>query len=221
MSRSDRLLMLIDALRDGALHRAGDLAARLGVSQRTLYRDIDRLVAAGVPVTGTRGLGYRLSDAISLPPLTLTLAEVEALQLGIAIVSEATDDALKSAALGLADKIDAALPDRTVPQGAAWAPALSPFANSARGISHMPTLRAAIRARQKLRVVHTDAQGRVTTQTLRPLRLEHWGRIWTLTAWSDTQQGFVILRTDLIDTADALPELFVDEPGKTLADAPA
>ena len=218
MSRPDRLHLLIDILRDGALHRAEDLATRLEVSPRTLYRDIDRLVAAGVPVTGTRGQGYRIGDAISLPPLTLTPAELEALNLGMAIVGEAADPDLKAAALSLADKIDAALPEHTIAQGDAWITALTPFADAARGFAHMPTLRAAIRARQKLRLTVTDPDGTVRSQTLRPLKLDHWGRIWTLTGWSEDKASFTALRVDLIDSAEALPELFVDEPGKTLAD---
>ena len=61
MARSDRLFDILTLLRDGQLHTAQALAARFDVSQRTLYRDMDTLAAAGVPVTGTRGTGYRLA----------------------------------------------------------------------------------------------------------------------------------------------------------------
>ena len=74
MRRSDRLFDIIQILRDGKLHRAQDIAARLEVSTRTIYRDMDTLVGSGVPVEGERGVGYMITEAISLPPLTLTAA---------------------------------------------------------------------------------------------------------------------------------------------------
>ena len=112
MRRTDRLFAIIGILRDGRLHRAQDIATRLQVSVRTIYRDMDTLVASGVPVDGARGVGYRARDAITLPPLTLTAAELEALNLGLAIAAEVADPDLKSAAERLAGKIDAVLPER-------------------------------------------------------------------------------------------------------------
>ena len=116
MKRKDRLIALIGALRDGKTHRAEDLARRLGVTQRTIYRDMETLVASGVPVEGTRGVGYRMTDPVTLPPLNMTMAELEALHLGIAVLTEAADPGLQQAARSLAKKIDAALPeDRIAP----------------------------------------------------------------------------------------------------------
>ena len=102
MRRTDRLFEIIQILRDGKLHRAQDIAERLEVSTRTIYRDMDTLVASGVPVEGERGVGYMVREQISLPPLTLTPEELEALNLGMAIVAEAADPDLKAAALSLA-----------------------------------------------------------------------------------------------------------------------
>ena len=218
MSRSDRLLAIIGILRDGRLHRAQAIAERLGISLRTVYRDMERLVSSGVPIAGTRGAGYRITDAITLPPLTLTAAELEALNLGLAIAAEAADADLKAAATSLAGKIDSALPTAAIAEADAWKVALSPFADTGRGLGHMPTIRAAIRARQKLRLTGTAPSGTVTTRTVRPLLMQNWGRIWTLTAWCETDNDFRDFRLDLIESAEALAELFADEPGRTLAD---
>lgn len=218
MRRTDRLFDIIQILRDGKLHRAQDIAARLEVSTRTIYRDMDTLVASGVPVEGERGVGYMITEAISLPPLNLTVAELEALNLGMAIVAEAADPDLKAAALSLADKVDAVLPTKTIADADQWKFAVYPFADAARGFAHLPTLRAAIRAKQKLCLTYTSKDARVTTRTIRPLHMEYWGRIWTLTSWCELRDDFRVFRVDLIQTAEALPELFVDEPGKTLAD---
>ncbi|MEP0964322.1 MAG: YafY family protein [Roseobacter sp.] len=218
MRRTDRLFDIIQILRDGKLYRAQDIADRLEVSVRTIYRDMDTLLASGVPVQGERGVGYMITEAITLPPLTLTVAELEALNLGMAIVGEAADPDLKAAALSLADKIDAVLPTQVVAEADAWKFAVYPFADAARGFTHMPTLRAAIRARQKLRLTYTSKEAAVTTRIVRPLHMEYWGRVWTLTVWCELRQDHRVFRVDLIQSAQALPELFVDEPGKTLAD---
>ena len=218
MRRTDRLFDIIQILRDGKLHRAQDMAARLEVSVRTIYRDMDTLVASGVPVEGERGVGYMITEAITLPPVSLTVQELEALNLGMAIVAEAADPDLKSAAESLADKIDAVLPTQVIAEADAWKFAVYPFADAARGFAHMPILRAAIRARQKLRLTYTARDGAVTSRVVRPMHMEYWGRVWTLTAWCELRDNHRVFRVDLIETADALPELFADEPGKTLAD---
>lgn len=218
MRRTDRLFDILQILRDGQLHRAQDLAERLEVSVRTIWRDMDTLRASGVPVEGERGMGYMITSPITLPPLTLTLAEMEALNLGMAIVAEAADPDLKAAAESLAAKIDAVSPERVVSEGEAWKFAVYPFQDAARGFAHMPTLRAAIKARQKLRLVYHSKENRLTTRIIRPLHMEFWGRIWTLTAWCELRDAFRVFRVDLIQSAEALPELFTDEPGKRMAD---
>ena len=218
MRRTDRLFEILQILRNGHLHRAQDIATQLQVSVRTVYRDMDTLVASGVPVEGERGVGYRITSDISLPPLTLTPEELEALNLGMAIVAEASDDSLKEAARTLADKIDAALPERSVADADTWKFAVHPFADAVRGFSQMPTLRAAIRAKQKLCLTYNSSGDRITTRTVRPLHMEYLGRVWTLTAWCELRDAFRVFRVDLIQNAQALPQMFVDEPGKMLAD---
>lgn len=218
MPRADRLFDLLLILRDGRLHRAQDIADRLDVSLRTIYRDMDTLIASGVPIAGERGLGYLATAAITLPPLNLTLTELEALHVGIAVVGEAADAELRTAARSLSAKIDAALPeDRTTPP-TGWGFAVYPFADAARSFQHMPAIRGAIRARQKLRVTIPDDQGALTDRVIRPLRMEYWGRVWTVTVWCERSTDFAVLRVDRIETLRVLPQLFVDEPGKTLAD---
>ena len=80
----------------------------------------------------------------------------------------------------------------------------------------MAPLREAIRARQKLRLSMPTLDP--TSRVVRPLWLDYWGRVWTLTAWCETTASFADLRVDLVEEVAALPQLFVDEPGRTLAD---
>ncbi|MEM6941360.1 MAG: HTH domain-containing protein [Pseudomonadota bacterium] len=221
MRRSDRLHRLITILRDGKLHRAEGLARALEVSVRTIYRDMERLMASGLPLQGTRGAGYKITQAISLPPLTLTAKEFEAMNLGLAILSGSADAALKDAALSLGDKIDAVLPPDTIAPAQAWAQATPLFADPTRNFTYLPLLRGAVNARQKVLILFTDARGARRRLVLRPLRLAYFGRIWTLIAWIEADDSFGEFRLDQLEEVEALPDLFSDEAGKTLLDFPS
>lgn len=218
MRRTDRLFDIIQILRDGKLHRAQDIADRLEVSVRTIYRDMDTLQAAGVPIEGERGVGYMATAQITLPPLNLTLTELEALHLGLAVVGEAADEDLQRAAETLSAKIDAVLPQDRRDAQARWGFAVYPFAEAQAGFAHMPPIRAAIRAGQKLQIDYTALTGQTSQRTVRPLEMEYWGRVWTLTAWCEMRGDFRVFRIDRITALTPLPALFVDEPGKTIED---
>lgn len=213
MRRADRLMALIQILRDGALHKAAHLARATEVSLRTIYRDMDTLAASGVPIEGERGVGYRVTAAITLPPLNLTMIEVEALHIGLLAVGQNGDAELSAAARSLSAKLDAVMPEDRSKAPAGYGFAVYPFADAARGFQHLPMIRQAIRARQKLKLTLNG-----TDQTVRPLQLDYWGRLWTCVVWNETARGFSELRVDQITALTIMPSLFVDEVGKSLAD---
>ena len=188
------------------------------MTKRTIYRDMDTLMASGLPVEGERGLGYMMTAPITLPPLNLTLEELEALHLGLAVVERAADPAMQKAALSLSGKVDAVLPEDRAAPADGWGFAVYPFAEAARGFVHMAPLRAAIRSRRKVRLTYRDEKGETTERLVRPLQTEYWGRVWTLTGWCELRSDFRVFRIDRIDTLDATFETFEDEPGKTLSD---
>lgn len=218
MRRTDRLFELIQILRDGRLHRAQDMAERLEVSVRTLYRDMDTLIASGVPVEGERGLGYMMTAPITLPPLNLTLTELEALHLGMALVDQNADDELRKAAQSLRGKVDAVLPESRRAPVKGWGFSVFLPARRTDELRHLPLIRKAIRARQKLRLRYTSLSGEASERTVRPLQLDYWGRVWTLASWCEWRQDFRAFRVDHIEGVEALPQLFADEVGKSLAD---
>lgn len=218
MRRTDRLFELIQILRDGRLHRGRDLARKLGVSLRTIYRDMDTLIASRIPVEGERGLGYMMTAPITLPPLNLTLQELEALHLGLAVVSKASDEEMQKAAASLSAKVDAVLPEDRAAPASGWGFAVYPFAEAARGFAHMAPLRGAIRSKRKVEIAYLDAEGAATTRVVRPLQMEYWGRVWTLTTWCELRNDFRVFRVDRIEMLDITPDSFEDEPGRSLAD---
>ncbi|MFN3972989.1 MAG: helix-turn-helix transcriptional regulator [Gemmobacter sp.] len=109
MKRDDRLFDLIRILRDGRLHTAAELAAALGVSTRTIWRDMGVMAATGLPVTGGRGLGYILRAPLMLPPTMLTQDELDALVEGLGLVA-AGEGTRARAARSLLAKVATLLP---------------------------------------------------------------------------------------------------------------
>ena len=72
MRRADRLFQIVQFLRGGRLVRAADLAERLEVSERTIYRDMAHLQSTGAPIGGEAGVGYVMHGGYDLPPMMFT-----------------------------------------------------------------------------------------------------------------------------------------------------
>lgn len=217
MRRTDRLFDLIQILRDGRLHTARDMAERLEVSVRTLWRDMATLIASGLPVEGERGVGYILREPVTLPPLTLTPEEMRALTLGLQLATRGADPSLTRAADSLLGKITAVLPSRLL-DGIDQDTWVFPGAEALAAARHLPMLRSAIRLRERVIIDYVDASGIPTERPVRPLVLEFWGRVWTLATWCEARQDFRSFRVDRIAALHLTGETFPDEPGTTLAD---
>ncbi len=110
MKRDRRLYDLIQIMCDGQLHTAAELAEKLGVSERTIWRDMSEMSASGIPVDGERGLGYILRSALVIPPTMLTQTELEAMVKGLQIVAGQEDVNLARSALTMLDKLRTLLP---------------------------------------------------------------------------------------------------------------
>ncbi|MBL8560768.1 MAG: YafY family transcriptional regulator [Gemmobacter sp.] len=216
MRRTDRLFELIQILRDGRLHRASELAEKLGVSVRTIWRDMATLMGSGLPLEGERGVGYILRAPITLPPMILTSAEMEALRLGVRLVAEGADPGLARAARTLASKIAAVTPATTEPEPDELF--IYSGDETARAAPHLPLIRAAIREKHRLSISYIDIQNHESFRDIRPLQLEFWGRVWTLAAYCEAREDFRAFRVDRIVAVQDTGERFPEEPGRSLAD---
>ncbi len=213
MRRTDRLYDLIQILRDGRLHRATDLAQALDVSARTIWRDMMTVANSGMPIEGERGVGYILRAPLTLPPMMITTAELEALRQGLRLVVGGADAGLARAARSLAGKIAAVTPRPS--EGDDLFGTASP--KPTRMPAFIPLLRRAIRARQLVQISHT-VQNHQSHSDMRPLYLDLKSTIWTLTAYCQTAQDFRVLRLDNITAVQATSETFPKELGRELAD---
>src|SRR3954465_10309015 len=99
MSRSERLLDLVQVLRRHRRPVSGQaLADELGVSLRTVYRDIQTLIGQGAAIDGEAGIGFILRPGFVLPPLMFSSEEIEALVLGLRLVAQRSDETFRGAA---------------------------------------------------------------------------------------------------------------------------
>jgi predicted DNA-binding transcriptional regulator YafY len=218
MRRADRLFEIVQILRRRKLVRARDLAEKLEVSERTIYRDVQDLMASGVPVDGEAGVGYILRRGFDLPPLMFNEQELEALVLGARIVQSWTDAKLADAAGNALSKIEAVVPER-LQQFMDTTALFAPGRHASEPISvDMAELRRAVRSRLKLAFAYQDAAGEPTHRTVRPLLISFFGPIWTMTAWCELRQDFRTFRLDRIVDLSVTGEVFRPEPGRTLAD---
>src|ERR1700709_2102278 len=146
MSRAQRLLDLIQLLRRHRRAVAGAvLADELGVSLRTLYRDIETLRAQGAHIDGEAGVGYVLQPGFMLPPLMFTEDEIEALVLGGRWVAQRTDEPLGKAARNALTKIAAVLPADLKDAFDTSSLLVAPGWNVPTGAIELPRIRAAIK----------------------------------------------------------------------------
>ncbi len=104
MRRADRLFRIVQRLRRRGVTTARALAEDLGVSERTVYRDVRDLVLSGVPVLGEAGVGYALPRGYDLPPLMFNEEEIEALVLGARVVQSWADPELRAVRFRYVDK---------------------------------------------------------------------------------------------------------------------
>jgi predicted DNA-binding transcriptional regulator YafY len=218
--RADRLFEIIQLLRrkSSGFTRARDLGEALEVSDRTIYRDIQDLIASGVPIEGEAGAGYVLKAGFDIPPLMFKEQEIEALVLGARIVEAMADPELANAASDAIAKIEAVIPERLRGYMANTA-LLAPSQHYMEPVKFdLAQLRRALRARLKVSFAYTDISSQASTRTVRPLSLAFFGPVWLLAAWCELRDDFRTFRLDRIEGFKLEAEQFRLEPGKTLHD---
>lgn len=217
MRKIDRLFEIIQLLRGQRLRTAEFISEKLGVSVRTVYRDIHGLIASGVPIEGERGIGYVIRQSIELPPLHFTPLELQAIQLGINMVKAVADQEVVAAAQEVALKIQDALP--TKDRDRTHSPiAHIHFESDANTRDMLAKLRGALDEKNKIAISYINEVKKKSSRTLRPLGLEYWGKVWTLTAWCELRNDFRVFRVDRIKSCEVTKDVFKNESGKTYRD---
>ncbi|WP_192252166.1 helix-turn-helix transcriptional regulator [Mesorhizobium silamurunense] len=198
MSRSERLLDLVQILRRHRRPVSGrTLAGEMGISIRTLYRDIATLQGQGAPIEGEAGLGYVLKPGFMLPPLMFTDEEIEAIVLGSRWVAKQPDKRLAAAATDALSKIAAVLPDDLREDLDATTLLVGPSSASVEAID-LGVVRQAIRNERKLGFLYRDAGGATSERMVWPFALGFFDKVRIVVAWCEMRQDFRHFRADRI-----------------------
>lgn len=209
MNKAERLFhltTLLKARRTAVTAEA--LADKLGVSVRTVYRDIQALAVSGIPIEGEAGIGYRLQPGYEVPPLMFNNDELQALLVGIRMVKAFTDPALGDAATQAEDKILSVLPEH-LKRRAENQPYCVPVLerDDALRRRHLE-IRLACEAHKKVNIDYVDEQGRPSDRVIWPLGLISWGDRWTLVAWCELRNDYRHFRFDRIRALNETGDCF-------------
>ncbi|EJT03097.1 YafY family protein [Rhizobium sp. CCGE 510] len=205
MSRSERLLDLLQVLRRHRRPVSGAaLADEIGVSIRTLYRDIASLQAQGAAIEGEPGVGYVLKPGFLLPPLMFPPEEIEALVLGSRWVADRADGHLRDAARNALARIAAVLPPELRDELDASALLVGPGVSIPVDSVDPALLRKAIRTERKLSLSYRDGAGIGSERVVWPFALAFFDQVRVLLGWCELRQDYRSFRTDRIAHAEAL-----------------
>lgn len=205
MQRTDRLFQLIQILRaaDAPL-TAASIAVQLEVSPRTVYRDVVTLQSMRVPIEGEVGIGYVMQAGYDLPPLNFSQEEVEAIVVGLSLLSRTGDRGLQSAAETVLSKIDLHKTASDKLKVSDWG-----IINIDEAL--LRQLRQAINASEKLAIRYEDSQSDLTERTILPLTVTYYVKVAVLGAWCELRNSFRHFRIDRIMRCEPTGQSFAEQ----------
>jgi predicted DNA-binding transcriptional regulator YafY len=199
MNRLDRITSILIQLQSKRLITAREIAERFEVTKRTIYRDIQTLRHAGVPIGEDEGKGYFLVEGYRLPPVMFTMEEARALVTTSKILNYHTEDSLKQnyesallkikAVLSLTDKDKLEFLNSRIGFQKPWAPASS----------YLDSIQHSITESKKLRIKYQSRnEEQLTERTIHPYAVYFSGAVWTTIAFCELRQEIREFRLDRI-----------------------
>ncbi|MFJ6751194.1 MULTISPECIES: helix-turn-helix transcriptional regulator [unclassified Streptomyces] len=210
-----RLLSLLQAHRDW---RGADLADRLGVTPRTVRRDIDRLRELGYPVHSSPGTdgGYQLGAGAELPPLLLDDEEAVAVAVGLRTAAAGGVQGIEETSVRALAKLEQVLPARLRRRvgalNAFTVPMLGPPAGAGVDADTLSELAHACRDCTRLRFDYATHDGTVSRRTVEPHRLVSARHRWYLVGWDVDREDWRTYRADRITPTPPHGPRFVPRP---------
>jgi predicted DNA-binding transcriptional regulator YafY len=219
VNRTDRLLAIVLELQARGRQRAEDLAATFETSKRTIYRDIEALSEAGVPLVAVPGQGYSLMEGYFLPPLTFSADEAAMLLLGSDVMAGSFDRQYRAAAEAAGRKIAGVLPvgiraDVTaLRESILFVPARgTPEERTLAALRQAILERRAVRFRYHTRH-RTNGTGDPTTREVDPYTLIHVQGTWYLTGHDGLRGQVRTFRLDRMEDLTELERTFIRPEG--------
>ncbi|MDX3850613.1 YafY family protein [Streptomyces sp. AK02-01A] len=204
LETSARLLRLLSLLQTHRDWSGAGLAERLGVTTRTVRRDVDRLRELGYPVNASPGTGggYQLGAGAELPPLLLDDEEAVAVAVGLRTAAGNGVEGIGETSVRALAKLEQVLPDRLRRRvgalNAFTVPMLRGPERSTVDPGVLTELANACRDSERLRFEYRDHEGSATRRTAEPHRLVCTERRWYLVAWDLDRSGWRTFRADRV-----------------------
>jgi predicted DNA-binding transcriptional regulator YafY len=197
---TQRVLRLLSLLQSRPVWTGPELAERLGVTTRSVRRDVERLRDLGYPVNAARGAGggYQLGAGRALPPLLLEDEEAVAVAVSLRLAAGGTVAGASEAALRTLAKLDQVMPARLRAEVRAIHDATETLAGAAVQVDgeSLLTLARACRDLVRVRFGYDDRSGSASERTVEPVRLVATGRRWYLMAWDVGRDDWRTFRLD-------------------------
>jgi predicted DNA-binding transcriptional regulator YafY len=194
-----RLLSLLQARRDWT---GTELAARLGVTTRTIRNDMDRLRGLGYPVDARPGAagGYRLGTGGGMPPLLLDDDEAVAVAIGLRTAASGSIAGIEETSVRALAKLQQVLPARLRRRVSAFQSYTVPVPSPGPRVDPdvLTVIAAACRDHERLRFDYTSHSGAVSRRSVEPYRLVNDRRRWYLVAWDIDRDDWRTFRADRI-----------------------
>lgn len=197
----ERLISMIYMLLNREVISASELAEKYQVSQRTIYRDIDAICAAGIPVVSYQGVngGYGIMETYKLDKSLLSSFDVETIlamlgSLSQVFVDEQTMDTVRKLQT---IRTEGAGEGVLLDIGGRWAPKES-----------LRLLRSAIKTRKVIGMDYIDLKGDRTSRTVEPVCLKYSNNAWYLYGFCRARQDYREFRLTRMEHVRALPETF-------------
>ncbi len=198
-----RLLQLLSLLQTPREWPGGELSERLGVSRRTVRRDIDRLRELGYPVQASKGAdgGYRLVAGKAMPPLVLDDEEAVAIAVGLRAGAGHALEGVDEASVRALAKLEQVLPSRLRHRVSTLQAATTPL-TSGDGASIAPetltVMASTVAGRERLRFAYRARDGIESRRVVEPYRLVSTGRRWYLVAYDLDRGDWRTFRVDRV-----------------------
>lgn len=218
MRRADRLFQLVQILRNKRSVTARELAERLEVSERTIYRDMQDLSLSGVPLEGEAGVGYHLRYSLDIPPLMFSSAEIEALVVGARMLRAWGGTELGQSAQSVLDKVYAVIPEELRHQLLTSHLFVPRYGERTDLSQTLDIVRGAISQHRYIDLYYERRDGELSQRKVKPLGLFFWGQVWTLASWCELRTSFRSFRLDRILDIQVRTEVFTEVAGQTLGD---
>ena len=209
MNKFDRVISTLVLLQTRKVIKAATISERFGISLRTVYRDINTLKTAGIPIVGNTGIGYSIMEGYRLSPIMFNEGEAASLLTAEKFIGKMTDQDTQAyyssammkikAILRSSEKQSLAILDNSI--------AISDY-NNKENKTHLQDLFKSIASKNVLHIKYQKADGSNSERKVEPIGCFYQFKNWYLVAYCQLQSDYRTFKINRIVTLERLEQYF-------------